>query len=73
MTTIQHALGNLFDSLERLESTAGKQEQKVSRGRRTEQQDLFGGLASSFTVDPAVVARKLDSTIENIERLLREG
>jgi len=72
VTSIQHALGNLFDSLERLESTAGKQEQRP-RGRKQEQQDLFSGLSSAINVDPAIFARKLDSTIEKIERILMEG
>ena len=71
MASIQNALGQLFDSLERLETTAGKQEQKTVRGRRQEQQDLFTGMASAFVVDPALVARKLDGTIEKIEKLLR--
>jgi hypothetical protein len=74
VTSIQHALGNLFDSLERLEATAGKQDQqRAGRGRKQEQQDLFSGLSTAITVDPAIFARKLDSTIEKIERLLMEG
>ena len=73
MSSIQQALGQLFDSLERLESTAGRQEQKVIKIKRQEQQDLFSGIASAFAVDPALVARKLDGTIEKIEKLLREG
>ena len=73
MPSIQQALGQLFDSLERLETTAGRQEQKTAKTRRQEQQDLFSGIASAFAVDPALVARKIDGTIEKIEKLLREG
>ena len=73
MSSIQQALGQLFDSLERLETTAVRQEQKVVKVRRQEQQDLFSGIASAFAVDPALVARKIDGTIEKIEKLLREG
>jgi len=73
VSSIQQALGQLFDSLERLETTAVRQEQKVVKVRRQEQQDLFSGIASAFAVDPALVARKIDGTIEKIEKLLREG
>jgi hypothetical protein len=71
--SIQQALGQLFDSLERLETTAVRQEQKVVKVRRQDQQDLFSGIASAFAVDPALVARKIDGAIEKIEKLLREG
>jgi hypothetical protein len=73
VSSIQQALGHLFDSLERLETTAVRQEQKPARGRKLEQQDLFSGIASAFAVDPALVARKLDGAIEKIEKILREG
>jgi hypothetical protein len=73
VSSIQQALGGLFDSLERLESSANRQEHKAVKVRKQDQQDLFSGIASAFAVDPALVARKLDNTIDKIEKLLREG
>jgi hypothetical protein len=77
LSSIQKAIGQLFESLDRLESAASRQEQTVVKFRRQSaaepQIDLFAGMATAFAIDPAVVARKLDNTIDKIEKLLQEG
>lgn len=77
MTAIVNALINLNQSLENLESAAVEQEQKALK---LQQQDLFGAAARPkngnghhFAVNPAVLAQKLDITIERVEQILREG
>ncbi len=69
---IQNALKQLMASLDRLEQAAGGQERKVASIRRQTQQDLFSG-SNAYVVDPSLIARKLDGTIDKIEKLLREG
>jgi hypothetical protein len=74
MSSIPQAIGQLFESLDRLESAASRQEQTVVKfQRQAPQTDLFAGVASAFAVDPAEVARKVDGMIDKIEKLLREG
>ena len=68
MTAIINALTSLNQSLEKLENVAIEQEQKTLKMK---QQDLF--VENQITIDPALLARKLDTTIERIELLLREG
>ena len=79
MTAILNALTALNQSLENLEIAAATQEQKALK---LQQQDLFNGSAMSangsngnghYSVDPAILAKKLDITIERIEQVLREG
>ncbi|MCB9991828.1 MAG: hypothetical protein H6867_10770 [Rhodospirillales bacterium] len=68
MTAILDALTALNTSLDKLEIAAAQQEQKTLQ---TQQQDLFGG--GYNMIDPAILAQKLDVTIERIEQVLREG
>ena len=77
MATIQQALGHLYYSLENLEVATRAQEQKALQ---IQQQDLFNSRAGNirppandFTIDPAILAKKLDSAIDKIEQVLREG
>ena len=77
MTAIASAISALSQSLENLESAASAQEQKALK---LQQQDLFNakpvnGNSSNghHMVDPAILAKKLDVTIERIEQVLREG
>ena len=75
MTTIANAISALNQSLDKLENAAVEQE----KARKSAQQDLFtnGGPAANgnrhLAIDPAVLAKKLDVTIERVEQLLREG
>ena len=75
MTSIFDALTALNQSLGNLEGAAVQQEQKALR---MQQQDLFGGTQPTngngqYSVDPAILAQKLDITIERIEQVLKEG
>ena len=83
MTAILNALSVLNQSLEKLENAAIEQEQKTLQ---LQQQDLFGGAPAQNgaknghgdvngfpVVDPAILAQKLDVTIERVEQILREG
>lgn len=65
MTAILNALTALNQSLDKLETAAVEQEQKVLRAH---QQDLFNS-----AIDPALLAQKLDIAIERVEQVLREG
>ncbi len=78
MSAILNALSVLDRSLGNLEDAAIAQEQKALK---LQQQDLFNGATNGYesngnghmNVDPAVLAQKLDITIERIEQVLREG
>jgi signal recognition particle receptor subunit beta len=83
VSEIINALKRLNQSLEKLESAAVEQENRVLQ---INQQDLFSAgappvnqnatteeAASGYAVDPALVARKLDLAIEKVEKLLREA
>lgn len=70
---IMNALGALNATIEKLDSIANKQEEKILE---LKQQDLFGATIandSGVSVDTEVVVRKLDDMIENVERVLSEG
>lgn len=79
MTAIVNAISALNQSLEKLESVASDKEKVL----KASQQDLFNngshangvanGNSSSIAIDPAVLAKKLDVTIERVEQLLREA
>ena len=64
MTGIIDALTTLNQSLQNLETAAAQQPKAPAGG----QSDLFG-----VSIDPSVIARKLDITIERVEQMLREG
>ncbi len=80
MTAIATAISALNQSLDNLESAAIEQEQKALK---LQQQDLFNGAPATngnganghngMGIDPAVLAQKLDVTIERVEQILREG
>lgn len=76
MTAIINALTALNQSLDNLEAAAVQQEQKAIK---IQQQDLFNGASATangnghYNIDPALIASKLDVTIERIEQILREG
>ncbi len=80
MTVILDALAILEQSLEKLESAAVAQEQKALQ---MQQQELFAASSAAnghtngnghhIAIDPAILAQKLDVTIERIEQVLREG
>lgn len=74
MTAVQKALEHLYYSLETLETSARKQEQKIVH---IQQQDLFGRRTGASvqrsSVDANVVASRLDSAIAKIEKILAEG
>ncbi|PJB71186.1 MAG: hypothetical protein CO093_05895 [Alphaproteobacteria bacterium CG_4_9_14_3_um_filter_47_13] len=62
------ALNALNQSLQNLEAIAAEQEKKAYKIGQT---DLFSGTRTSL--DPALIAQKLDITIERVEKLLAEG
>ena len=73
---IKSSLNRLNESVERLES-AIKNAPAASRGNQT---DLFGAVMTGkqaanngSNIDAKALARRLDSTIERVERLLKEG
>ena len=72
--SIQQALGQLFYRLEDLEAMVAAQEQKAKARQSAAQgqPDLFGKRAAN-AFDPAVVSKRLDSTIEKVEQILKEG
>lgn len=74
--SIQQALGQLFYRLEDLEALVAVQEQKAKARQAAgvqPQADLFGKKAAGRKLDPAAVSKKLDSTIEKVEQILKEG
>lgn len=72
MSSIRNALENLNAMVEQLETNVAEQEVRVQ-----EQQELFEKQAangnSDAGIDPELLARKLDVTIEQVEQLLKEG
>lgn len=79
MSAILDALNNLNQSLDRLDTAASEvAEQNILR---VNQQEMFNGTANGAvngnhgadSIDPAILAGKLDITIERIEEILREG
>lgn len=77
MSAILEALNSLNQSLDNLEAAAELVEQK---NIQISQQDLFNGDTNGaangnghHAIDPAILANKLDVTIERIEEILREG
>ena len=82
MSAIQNALNDLNAKLSKLESVVESHEQKASeRALKEKQQDLFGGAAAKngnggsnvYTIDPALLASKLDMAIDKVEKILQEG
>lgn len=80
MRTIYDALALLDRSLQNLEDAALQQQRRVKE-REARQQDLFaaaqqaqnGNGQHAYAIDPAILAGKLDVTIERVEQILREG
>ncbi len=76
MSDIVNVINGLGHAIERLEAAAAQQEQKLLQ---IQQQELFPAATipqvsnSANTVDPSMIANKLDSAIEKVERMLREG
>ncbi len=77
MSSIQQALGKLFQSIETLDAASLDCEQKILKGN---QQDMFNSTAEGvvngnghLAIDPSILAQKLDVTIERVEQILREG
>lgn len=72
MSSIRNALENLNAMVEQLETNVAEQEVRVQ-----EQQELFEKQAANGNndsgIDPELLARKLDVTIEQVEQLLKEG
>lgn len=71
MSSIRNALANLNTMVDKLEADVAEQE-----SRAHEQQELFDKTAANGNgsgIDPALLAQKLDVTIEQVEQLLREG
>lgn len=81
MSALRNALFQLEDKIGNLEDAARKQE-KRSRVWAGRQSDLFGttqakaaagGEMGQLIVDPVLLTRKIDTAIEKVEQLLREG
>jgi len=76
VSTILNALSILDRSLDSLEGAVSEQEQ---RALKIKQQDLFNesnqanNAQSGIDINPALLAKKLDLTIERMEQLLQEG
>ena len=70
MSTIRNALTDLNAMVEKLEGRVSAQEEKA-----LEQHELFEKTAANANagIDPAILAQKLDVTIERVEQILREG
>lgn len=75
-SAIKSSLNKLNESVERLE----KAMQKAPAGSKAGQHDLFGGAMAGkqaanngSNIDAKALAKRLDSTIERVERLLMEG
>ena len=87
VTTIVNAISALTQSLDKLETAASEQviksEQAQKKAALAGQQDLFNGNGhksngvangnGAIAIDPALLAKKLDVTIERVEQLLKEG
>lgn len=70
MSSIRNALENLNMMVEQLENRVAQHEIRAEQ-----QQELFDKQAANGNsgIDPELLARKLDVTIEQVEQLLREG
>lgn len=70
--SIMNALGALNATIEKLDSIANKQEEKILE---LKQQDLFGAPIANDAqeLDTEVMARKLDAVIDSVEQVLNEG
>ena len=71
MSTIRNALADLNSMIDQLESNVAVQEEKAIK-----QHEMFEKTAANGNgggIDPALLAQKLDVTIEQVEELLREG
>lgn len=72
MSIIQNALVELNVKLEKLEDMASSYEQRVAENGN----NLFGNSpvnGNGKSIDTAMLAQKLDLTIERIEQVLKEG
>ena len=71
MSDIVNIINGLGGAIERLESAAVQQEQKLLH---LQQQDLFSGTDNNGApLDRNAVASKLDSAIQKVELLLQEA
>lgn len=70
MSAIRSALSDLNTMIEKLESKVALQEEKAQ-----DQHELFekNPANGNIGIDPALLAQKLDVTIERVEQILREG
>lgn len=69
---IKSSLIKLNEAVERLESSVKNAAEKP----KTAQTDLFGSVTSkkpANNIDTKALAKRLDSTIDRVERLLKEG
>lgn len=85
MSAIVESLNQLNAALERLETAALQQQEQKRQAPKSNQQDLFGSASSArsegaaningsvVSIDPALLAKKLDIAIERVEQVLREG
>ena len=79
MSAIQSALKGLNTKLQKLEAVVESHEEIVAeRAVKEKQQDLFNGEvprngSARHSIDPAVLASKLDNAIDQVEQILREG
>lgn len=74
MSLIRNALMDLNEKVERLETIAATQEERAA------QNDLFPAVTNGHgqsndhdMIDRDLLAQKLDSTIEKVEQMLKEG
>jgi ribosome recycling factor len=70
VSAIRSALTDLNSIVEKLEGSVAVHEEKVQ-----EQHELFEKSAANANVgvDPAILAQKLDVTIQRVEEILKEG
>ena len=77
MSALYEALSGLNTKLEKLETLVESYEQIASEKAVIEnQQDLFNAQKAaneSVVTEKAAIVNKLDSTIDKVERLLKEG
>jgi hypothetical protein len=77
VSVIQNALIELNAKLEKLEEVATACEERVTTTQNGNGRDLFDNVPVNGNgkdmIDPALLAQKLDTTIERIEQVLKEG
>jgi len=81
VSNIHHAINYLYKRIGALEAVAQQHEQtvksKIRAARKSPEPDLFNNVVTKpgnvHVIEPSLLARKLDSAIEKVEQMLKEG